>query len=131
MPMKRSFVFSVIAFAVVLGFSALAVQQQTTKSVHAQQPAHEIVVVSQPMPYTLLQPGESVYKNVGSVGTNESMPCFATVKVWDPSTGKPAENVRLDTYCRMQNSGYAAVYFENESSTPLAVYGLVTVGIIK
>ena len=131
MPNRRLIV-SFVAFALLFVCTALAVQHEVSKTASAAvQEAHTVEVVQQPLPFTVLQPEQSVYKYVGTVNTNETQPCIVSVKVWDLSTNAPAEGKRLDTYCRIQASGYAAVFLENESEVPLAVYHSMTVAIVK
>lgn len=75
------------------------------------------------LPYGVLNPGDERVVKVGTVGTNELQPCLGVAKVWKFGQA----NLKLDNYCRIDQNGYAYLYFKNEGTETIALYDRVRV----
>jgi hypothetical protein len=78
-------------------------------------------------PYRVVNPGERYYTKVGTIGTNETNPCVAAIKVWNP------QSLQLDIYatCRIQSDGYAAIVISNEGTAAVGIYDRITIAVVK
>lgn len=111
--------FAVLIATILMVFGLIILLVLFISKANAQTPPQEFV---QLQPFRVLEAKETYFVKVGTVGTNELQTCNAAVKVWNLGFYS-----NLNTYCRIQSDGYAAVYFENKGETRFAVYDRIRV----
>lgn len=123
--MKKITIMLAICAALLTG---VLLTDRFTARTQAQFSPPAAVEFVQLQPFKTLLPEQTAYAKVGTVGTNELIPCIAATKVWNTDLNAP---VNVYVTCRIQADGYAYVAVTNRGTQNVGIYDKIRVVVYK